>query len=72
MVPFLILAIGVDNMFIISREFDGLRQRHPSPSSNVEELLGHTLAHVGPSILAAATSECLGARFGLRGFGLTD
>lgn len=64
MVPFLILAIGVDNMFIISREFDGLRRLHASSSSpnDIEDLLGHTLAHVGPSILAAATSECLGAR----------
>jgi len=99
-VPFLILAIGVDNMFIISREFDSLRARPPSrppsvpaldldttteqtfsssytrlsslppsnppsprlplaPSGSIDEHLGHALAHVGPSILAAATAEAV-------------
>ncbi len=97
-VPFLILAIGVDNMFIISREFDSLHACPPSrpppvpalnnttteqtffttytrlsslPPSNpssplfspaehsgsIDEDLGHALAHVGPSILAASTAE---------------
>ncbi|GAB5036681.1 niemann-pick c1 protein [Nannochloropsis oceanica] len=97
-VPFLILAIGVDNMFIISREFDCLHACPPSrppsvpaldtttagqtffttytrlsslPPSNppsplispggtcgsIDEDLGHALAHVGPSILAASTAE---------------
>lgn len=66
-VPFLLLAIGVDNMFILSREFDQLSLTHPPSNSNsysIEELLGHTVAHVGPSILAAATSECLGRWIG--------
>ena len=99
-VPFLILAIGVDNMFIISREFDSLRARPSSrppsvpaldldttteqtfsssytrlsslppsnppsprlplaPSGSIDEHLGHALAHVGPSILAAATAEAV-------------
>lgn len=35
-VPFLILAIGVDNMFIISREFDRLRmEKQDEPLAHV-------------------------------------
>jgi len=56
-IPFLILAIGVDNMFIISREFDRLRVEMPTHA--LDDLAGMTMAIVGPSILAAATSECL-------------
>jgi predicted RND superfamily exporter protein len=55
-VPFLILAIGVDNMFIISREFDRLRRQQPSLPLDLAA--ARTLAEVGPSILAAAVSEC--------------
>lgn len=56
-VPFLILAIGVDNMFIISREFDLIRSHLAGES--LEDVMGMTLCTVGPSILAAASSEVL-------------
>ncbi|OQR96681.1 Resistance-Nodulation-Cell Division (RND) Superfamily [Achlya hypogyna] len=74
-VPFLILAIGVDNMFILTTELDRLlrSQTHiprgalppvlASPAAveftTLPLLLGDAMARVGPSITVAAVSECL-------------
>ncbi|KAH9099720.1 hypothetical protein Ae201684P_018731 [Aphanomyces euteiches] len=61
-VPFLILAIGVDNMFILTNEFDRLArsQPHISKSFNtLPQLMGEAMMHVGPSITVAAISESL-------------
>eukprot|EP00743_Colponemidia_sp_Colp-15_P001911 GILK01002081.1.p1 GENE.GILK01002081.1~~GILK01002081.1.p1 ORF type:complete len:1013 (+),score=204.17 GILK01002081.1:56-3040(+) len=52
-VPFLILAIGVDNMFIIAKAVE--RVDHPDPI----ERIAHGLSRVGASISAAAFSEFL-------------
>jgi Niemann-Pick C1 protein len=56
-VPFLILAIGVDNMFIIVKAYDRTAAKHPG--WDVADVLSQTAAEVGPSITAAAVSECL-------------
>eukprot|EP00002_Diphylleia_rotans_P030772 TRINITY_DN6360_c0_g1_i2.p1 TRINITY_DN6360_c0_g1~~TRINITY_DN6360_c0_g1_i2.p1 ORF type:complete len:1234 (-),score=233.57 TRINITY_DN6360_c0_g1_i2:101-3802(-) len=51
-IPFLILSIGLDNMFIIVNTFDSM-----DPTQSVEERMGSTLSLVGISITAASFSE---------------
>lgn len=52
-VPFLILAIGVDNMFIISDAYSRVR------GNSIEEKVSHAMYESGPSITAAAFCEFL-------------
>ena len=61
-IPFLILAIGVDNMFIISTAFESAKKRirkKTGETPEIEEALGMALADVAPSITAAAFSEIM-------------
>ncbi|KAJ5074465.1 npc intracellular cholesterol transporter 1 [Anaeramoeba ignava] len=53
-IPFLILAIGVDNLFIITNAFERTDKNLP-----VEERIGRALSHVGASITLASMSEFL-------------
>mmetsp|Transcript_16341 Transcript_16341/g.26800 ORF Transcript_16341/g.26800 Transcript_16341/m.26800 type:complete len:902 (+) Transcript_16341:21-2726(+) len=57
--PFLLLAIGVDNMFIMVKAFDRTRPILPIPSR-----LALTMGHVGPSIALASITESLAFFFG--------
>jgi predicted RND superfamily exporter protein len=52
-VPFLILAIGVDNIFLISRA----ERSVPKYVKNVEERVAFAMKDIGPSIFSAATCE---------------
>lgn len=63
-VPFLILAIGVDNMFLISRA----ERTIPAHVKSVELRLAYALKEIGPSIFAAAFCEALAFFIGM----LTD
>ena len=63
-VPFLILAIGVDNMFLIARA----EREVPASVTQIEERIGFAMKEIGPSIFTAAFCECLAFFIGL----LTD
>jgi Niemann-Pick C1 protein len=63
-VPFLILAIGVDNMFLISRA----ERNVPSHITDMELRVAYAMKEIGPSIFAAAFCESLAFFIGM----LTD
>lgn len=63
-VPFLILAIGVDNMFLISRA----ERSVPTHITNMELRVAYAMKEIGPSIFAAAFCESLAFFIGM----LTD
>ncbi|CCG82264.1 putative Patched sphingolipid transporter [Taphrina deformans PYCC 5710] len=54
-IPFLVLAVGVDNIFLLSHEFGRVNLRHNEKS--IAERTAITLGHLGPSILLSAVSE---------------
>jgi Niemann-Pick C1 protein len=62
--PFLILAIGVDNMFLISRA----ERSVPAHINKMELRVAYALKEIGPSIFAAAFCEALAFFIGM----LTD
>ncbi|KAJ3196146.1 hypothetical protein HDU67_004130 [Dinochytrium kinnereticum] len=59
-IPFLVLAVGVDNIFILCHTFDFV-----DPDLPVEDRAALTLAKVGPSILLAAVSETVAFSMGM-------
>jgi Niemann-Pick C1 protein len=58
-IPFLILAIGVDNMYILSNTLESTDKNLP-----IHERVGETLKSVGTSITLAASSEFLAFMLG--------
>lgn len=66
-IPFLVLAVGVDNIFLIVHEFERVNVNHPEGS--VSERVAKALGRMGPSILLSATTEtaafALGAAVGM-------
>lgn len=63
-VPFLILAIGVDNIFLISRA----ERSVPKYVTSIELRIAYALKDIGPSIFAAAMCETIAFFVGM----LTD
>lgn len=62
-IPFLVLAIGVDNIFLLCHEFErsgrvGLASGEADLQS-VEARVAQTLGRIGPSILMSSTSEAI-------------
>uniref|UniRef100_A0A182JGB1 Uncharacterized protein n=1 Tax=Anopheles atroparvus TaxID=41427 RepID=A0A182JGB1_ANOAO len=54
-IPFLVLAVGVDNIFMLVHAFNRLdRDRTPDTADAIGEALGQ----IGPSILLTSASEC--------------
>ncbi|XP_076547894.1 NPC intracellular cholesterol transporter 1 homolog 1b [Osmia lignaria lignaria] len=55
-IPFLVLAVGVDNIFILVQT----HERNPKhPDESIPDHIGRIMAIVGPSMLLTSTSECL-------------
>ncbi|KAI5778092.1 sterol-sensing domain of SREBP cleavage-activation-domain-containing protein [Geopyxis carbonaria] len=61
-IPFLVLAVGVDNIFLIVHEFERANSSHPDES--IEEKIGNAMGRMGPSILLSATSETVAFALG--------
>jgi Niemann-Pick C1 protein len=66
-IPFLVLAVGVDNIFLIVHEFERVNISHPDGA--VSHRMARALGRMGPSILLSATTEtvafALGAAVGM-------
>ena len=54
-IPFLVLAIGVDNIFLIVHEFERVNRSHPDEEIDVR--MSKALGRMGPSILLSALTE---------------
>ncbi|KAH0539660.1 hypothetical protein KQX54_007034 [Cotesia glomerata] len=55
-IPFLVLAVGVDNIFILVQT----HQKNPlRAGESIPDYIGRILSSVGPSILLTSISECL-------------
>lgn len=61
-IPFLVLAVGVDNIFLIVHEFGRVNANFPD--SPVEERMAQALGRMGPSILLSATMETVAFAIG--------
>jgi Niemann-Pick C1 protein len=66
-IPFLVLAVGVDNIFLIVHEFERVNLNYPEGS--ISARMSKALGRMGPSILLSATTEtvafALGAAVGM-------
>lgn len=66
-IPFLVLAVGVDNIFLIVHEFERVNISHADEP--VADRIARALGRMGPSILLSATTEtvafALGAAVGM-------
>ena len=79
-IPFLVLAVGVDNVFILVHELDRQNSlhasepptqdddddsvQHPSPSLPPEERVARAVARMGPSIALSAITETVAFALG--------
>lgn len=61
-IPFIVLAVGVDNIFLIVHEFERVNISHPDDM--VEERIAKALGRMGPSILLSASTETIAFALG--------
>ena len=61
-IPFLVLAVGVDNIFLIVHEFERVNISHPD--EDVETRIAKALGRMGPSILLSASTETVAIALG--------
>ncbi|KAF0979034.1 hypothetical protein FDP41_002104 [Naegleria fowleri] len=62
--PFLILAIGVDNMFIMANHLDQVTKLKKNQNLTIAQIMGETLGTVGSSMTLASISEFLAFMLG--------
>ncbi|RMZ84645.1 hypothetical protein DV737_g1237, partial [Chaetothyriales sp. CBS 132003] len=62
-IPFLVLAVGVDNIFLIVHEFDRVNISHPD--EEIEDRVAKALGRMGPSILLSASTETIAFAMGV-------
>jgi Niemann-Pick C1 protein len=61
-IPFLVLAIGVDNVFLLCHDLDRINTKYPSLP--IAQRVALATSRVGPSILMSASSETLAFALG--------
>ena len=61
-IPFIVLAVGVDNIFLIVHEFERVNISHPDEV--VEVRISKALGRMGPSILFSAVTETISFALG--------
>jgi Niemann-Pick C1 protein len=61
-IPFFVLAVGVDNIFLIVHEFSRMNSRFSDEA--IEHRVGRALGRMGPSILLSAVSETVAFSLG--------
>ena len=61
-VPFLVLAVGVDNIFILVQEMQ--RDMKPEVTEPVQEQVGRVLGRIGPSMFLSSFAESVAFGFG--------
>ena len=61
-IPFIVLAVGVDNIFLIVHEFERVNISHPDDV--VEDRIAKALGRMGPSILLSASAETIAFALG--------
>ncbi|OJJ43952.1 hypothetical protein ASPZODRAFT_135356 [Penicilliopsis zonata CBS 506.65] len=54
-IPFLVLAVGVDNIFLIVHEFERINLSHSD--EEIDERVARALGRIGPSIFLSAVTE---------------
>ncbi|QDS71947.1 hypothetical protein FKW77_000886 [Venturia effusa] len=61
-IPFLVLAVGVDNIFLIVHEFERVNNSHPD--TPIAQRMSKALGRMGPSILLSAMTETVAFAMG--------
>ncbi|KAL4760580.1 sphingolipid transporter NCR1 [Aspergillus foveolatus] len=62
-IPFLVLAVGVDNIFLIVHEFERLNVSHPD--EEIDERISRAIGRIGPSIFLSAITETVAFALGV-------
>ncbi|KAJ5666488.1 NPC intracellular cholesterol transporter 1-related protein 1 [Penicillium maclennaniae] len=61
-IPFLVLAVGVDNIFLIVHEFERVNFSHPN--EEVDERVARAAGRIGPSVFLSALTETVAFALG--------